>query len=571
MRISCVVPAKDEEENLPELVDKLVEVLSKYEETKDYEIVLVNDNSTDNTGKIIDDLAKKNPRITAVHRSKNPGFGNALKDGFKNATGDVIIPVMGDLSDDPEDIPKLVRKIMEGYDVVYGSRFIAGGSVEGYPRLKLIANRLFNNIVRLLFGLKHKDITNAFKAYRREVFEEIGDLESEGFDLTVEIPLKAHVLGFKSAEVPVRWYGRRKGEAKLKLSRNALIYGRRLLKLFVWGNIVALKDLFSAVFKGSPLHIVVAIMFGLMVLFGLFSLAGISKVFGLLANVNLVYFILSCISIFMTFIFRTWRWSVLLRTSGYTIPKDAIFKCLMFGWFLNYLVPARLGDVARGIALKTTERTPLSVGLATIVVERAMDMAILAVLLVPAVAVLGRSKFIFLEVFAVGVIIALVVSLILVYKFDHVFVRMLKKRYASVAESMKLLKQAIKEIYDNPYAIALCLGISLPVWLFEVVSIYFAAKALDFDISFSIAVISGVVAFIAQTIPLTPAGIGVHEGSIASVLALFGIPLDAGLSIALLDHFARGLVIYLFGALSTIHIGFASREYFKEVAEGAKA
>jgi uncharacterized protein (TIRG00374 family) len=566
MKISCVVPAKDEEENLPELVDKLVKVLSKYEETKDYEIVLVNDNSTDNTGKIIDELAKKNPRIKAVHRTGNPGFGNALKDGFKNATGDVIIPVMGDLSDDPEDIPKLVRKILDGYDVVYGSRFIAGGSVEGYPRLKLIANRLFNNVVRLLFGIKHKDITNAFKAYKKEVLEEIGNLESEGFDLTVEIPLKAHVLGFKSSEVPVRWYGRRKGEAKLKLSRNALIYGRRLLKLFVWGNIVALKDLFSAVFKGSPLHIVVAIMFGLMVLFGLFSLAGISKVFGLLANVNLVYFILSCISIFMTFIFRTWRWSVLLRTSGYTIPRDIIFKCLMFGWFLNYLVPARLGDVARGIALKTTERTPLSVGLATIVVERAMDMCILAILLVPAVAVLSRDKFIFFEVFAIGIALALVVVLIFVYKFDHVFVRLFEKRYASVAESMKLLKQSIGEIYGNPYAITLCLGISLPVWLFEVVSIYFAAKALSFDIPFSMAAISGVVAFIAQTVPLTPAGIGVHEGSIASVLALFGIPLDIGLSIALLDHFARGLVIYLFGAVSTVHIGFNSRVYFRHLA-----
>ncbi|WP_457548796.1 flippase-like domain-containing protein, partial [Archaeoglobus sp.] len=561
MKISCVIPAKDEEENIPELVDKLVKVLSKYEETKDYEIVLVNDNSTDNTGKIIDELAKKNPRIRAVHRTKNPGFGNALKDGFKNATGDVIIPVMGDLSDDPEDIPKLVRKILEGYDVVYGSRFISGGSVEDYPRLKLIANRLFNNVIRLLFGIKHKDVTNAFKAYKREVLEEIGDLESEGFDLTVEIPLKAHVLGFKSAEVPVRWYGRRKGEAKLKLSRNALIYGRRLLKLFVWGNAVALKDLFSAVFKGSPLHIVMAILLGLIVLFGLFALAGISKVFGMLANVNLIYFTLSCISVFMTFIFRTWRWSVLLRTSGYATSRDNIFKCLMFGWFINYLVPARLGDVARGVALKTTERTPLSVGLATIVVERAMDMIVLAVLLIPAVAVLSKEKFISLEIFAVGIALSLVVVLIFAYKFDHLFVRLFEKRYTSIAESMKLLKRAIKEIYRNPYAIALCLGISVPVWLFEVLSIFLAARALSFNIPFSVAIVSGVVAFIVQAIPLTPAGIGVYEGAIASVLTLFGIPLDAGLTIALLDHLARGLVIYLFGALSTIHIGFASREY----------
>jgi len=478
---------------------------------------------------------------------------------------------MGDLSDDPEDIPKLVRKIEEGYDVVYGSRFIKGGFTEGYPRLKLIANRLFNNVVRLLFGIKHKDITNAFKAYRKEVLEEIGNLEAEGFDLTIEIPLKAHILGFRSTEVPVNWYGRRKGEAKLKLSRNALVYGKRLLKLSIWGNAIALKDLFSTVFKGSPLHILIAAVLGLMILFGLFSLAGFSEVLGILTNVNPFYFILSCFSIFMTFILRTWRWSVILRTSGYTTPRDMIFKCLMFGWLLNYVVPARLGDIARGAALKTTEKVPLSVALTTVVVERAMDMAMLAIMLIPAVVILSREKFIFLEFFATGISIVLVVMLIFVYKFDHVFVRRFERRYVSIAESVRLLKQGIREIYENPFAVTLCFGISLPVWLFEVASIYFAAKALNFNIPFSMAIVSGVVAFIAQTIPLTPAGIGIHEGSIASVLALFDVPLDIGVSIALLDHFARGLIIYLLGTLSTVHIGFASREYFREGSGNAKA
>lgn len=80
---------------------------------------------------------------------------------------------MGDLSDDPQDVPKLVRKIDEGYDIAYGSRFIEGGGTDGYPWAKMIANRTFNNVVRLLFGIKHKDITNAFKAYRKEVLESI--------------------------------------------------------------------------------------------------------------------------------------------------------------------------------------------------------------------------------------------------------------------------------------------------------------------------------------------------------------------------------------------------------------
>src|SRR3990172_10585991 len=192
--ISIVVPAHNEVENLPRLLVELLPVLDKHAETRDYELIIVNDNSKDGTGALIDDLGRKNPRIKPVHRYSAPGFGNAVKEGLRNATGDIVIPVMGDLSDDPEDIPKLIRKIREGYDIAYGSRFIEGGSTDGYPPAKMVANRAFNNMVRLLFGIRHKDITNAFKAYRKKVLDSIGidKLEATGFDLTVEIPLKAH-------------------------------------------------------------------------------------------------------------------------------------------------------------------------------------------------------------------------------------------------------------------------------------------------------------------------------------------------------------------------------------------
>src|SRR3990170_8492467 len=167
-KISLIVPAHNEEENLEILIEKLVPVLEQHEETQNYEIVIVNDNSTDRTPDIINEYASNNTRIKTAHRNSLPGFGNALKEGFRNATGDIVIPVMGDLSDDPEDIPKLVRKIKEDYDIAYGSRFTEGGTTDGYPPAKMVANRAFNNIVRLLFGIGHKDITNAFQPYRKK-------------------------------------------------------------------------------------------------------------------------------------------------------------------------------------------------------------------------------------------------------------------------------------------------------------------------------------------------------------------------------------------------------------------
>lgn len=235
-KISIIIPAHNEEGNLGKLFSKLIPVLEHHPETQDFELIIVNDNSTDNTASIADEFSQKDKRIKAIHRNSSPGFGNAIKEGFKNAAGDILIPVMGDLSDDPEDIHKLVRRIEEGYDIAYGSRFIKGGSTEGYPPVKLMINRIANHFVRVLFKLKHQDITNAFKAYKKDVLQSIRTLEAEGFDLTLEMPIKAHIMGFTSCEVPVTWHGRERGKTKLKLSENTMKYGWRLLKLFFAGE-----------------------------------------------------------------------------------------------------------------------------------------------------------------------------------------------------------------------------------------------------------------------------------------------------------------------------------------------
>jgi uncharacterized protein (TIRG00374 family) len=564
MKISCVVPAHNEESNLENLITRLVPVLESHEATKNYELILVNDNSTDNTAAIINSLARENPHIKPVHRSSVPGFGNALKEGFRNAEGDLVIPVMGDLSDDPQDIPKLVKKIEEGYDIAYGSRFIQGGAAEGYPALKLFANRLFNNTVRFLFGIAHKDVTNAFKAYKRVVLDAIGieHMEAEGFDLTVELPLKAHILGFRSVEVPVTWHGRERGVAKLKLSENGFVYGKRLLKLFFWGNLIALGDLFRAVVRGSWLGILLALLLGVLILAGIFTLSGFSEVFSILRTISLFWILLSCGAILLSFVLRTWRWSVLLRSAGYATPRGILFKCIMFSWFLNYLLPARVGDIARGVALKTTEGKPLGMTLSTIVLERAFDLVTLALLLVLPMTLFYRAQFLWLIVLSLGIAVALLVALIIVYKFERSLVKLLERRFQTIGGSVALLREGLVEIRGNTAALLLCFALSIPIWLFEIASIFFASKAIHFNLPFLFATVSGIAAFIAQALPVTPAGIGVHEASITGILGLFGIATSTGISIALVDHFARGLIVYIFGLISAIHIGFASRIYF---------
>ncbi len=215
MKLSVVIPAHNEEGSLKNTVDEVIAVLHR--ERIPCEIICVNDNSIDATERVIVDLAKTYPEVKLINRKPPSGFGRAIKDGINSATGDAVVFVMADLSDEPEDIVRYYRKLQEGYDCVFGSRFIRGSRVTEYPRLKLFLNRLANNMVRALFLTKYNDITNAFKMYRREALQQCLPLVSMHFNISAEIPLKAINRGFKAAQIPINWYGRKSGISKLKI------------------------------------------------------------------------------------------------------------------------------------------------------------------------------------------------------------------------------------------------------------------------------------------------------------------------------------------------------------------
>ncbi|MFC1804616.1 glycosyltransferase family 2 protein [Candidatus Omnitrophota bacterium] len=231
MKLSCVIPANNESECIERVIGALVSAFKR--QSIDYEIVVVNDNSSDCTGAIIDRISRSNSRIRAVHRSKDPGVGSAVRAGIENAGGDAICIVMGDGSDEPDDVMRLFEKLQEGYDLVYGSRFMEASRVYDYPFLKLAANRIANNLVRLLFWmLDERDITNAFKIYRKEVIQAIQPIESTEFNIALELPLKAQLKGFRRAAVAVRWHGRSSDVSKFSVFKMARPYVWTLIKLW---------------------------------------------------------------------------------------------------------------------------------------------------------------------------------------------------------------------------------------------------------------------------------------------------------------------------------------------------
>jgi len=217
MKLSIVIPAYNEEESITETITTLYAKL--HAESIPHEILVVNDNSKDNTVGVLEDLKKSITTLRYITNTppKN-GFGYAVRKGLDNFQGDCVAIVMADLSDSPDDLVKFYRTMMEGnYDCVFGSRFSKGGKVYDYPKIKLYINRLANTIVRLTFGFKYNDCTNAFKLYKKETIEGIKPFLSPHFNLTLEMSLKAIIRGYSYTVIPNSWTNRKFGESKLKI------------------------------------------------------------------------------------------------------------------------------------------------------------------------------------------------------------------------------------------------------------------------------------------------------------------------------------------------------------------
>jgi dolichol-phosphate mannosyltransferase len=230
MKYSLVIPARNEAGSIAQTIEELAGALDRA--VIDYEIVVVDDASTDGTGEIVSKIAELNPRIRS-HRSHNPaGFGFAVRAGLDVYTGDAVAIVMADGSDSPDDAVTYYRILEEGWECAFGSRFVRGARVVDYPQTKLLLNRIVNFGIRVLFRHGYNDTTNAFKAYRREVIDTLQPLLSNQFNLTVELPLKTVARGHTYKIVPISWTNRAAGESKLHLQEMGSRY--LFIVLYVW-------------------------------------------------------------------------------------------------------------------------------------------------------------------------------------------------------------------------------------------------------------------------------------------------------------------------------------------------
>jgi dolichol-phosphate mannosyltransferase len=207
--LSIVLPARNEEVCVCSTIDLLHRELQK--QGIPHEIIAVDDGSMDRTWELLMDQARRLPELKPVRNTGRHGFGRATIAGLDRMSGDAVVLVMADASDDCGDVVRYWQELNKGYDCVFGSRFVKGGRTIGYPFIKLVLNRMANTFIRALFGISLNDTTNAFKAYRREVIDGCRPLIAPHFNLTVEIPLKAIVRGYSWTVMPITWRNRRSG------------------------------------------------------------------------------------------------------------------------------------------------------------------------------------------------------------------------------------------------------------------------------------------------------------------------------------------------------------------------
>ncbi len=244
MKLSIVIPARNEAGNIGVTIDALRTRLAR--EGIVYEILVVDDGSNDATCEEVLSRAEKDKGVRLERNSYPHGFGRAIRYGLERFTGDSVIIVMADASDDPEDVVKYFYVLRDEAECAFGSRFIRGGRTFDYPPFKLLVNRLANLFVRILFRLPYNDVTNAFKGYRSEVIHGCQPLISPHFNLTVEIPLKAVVRGYSYKVIPITWRNRKQGKSSLRLEEQGSRY------LFIVLNVLMEKLLTKDDYRRPP-------------------------------------------------------------------------------------------------------------------------------------------------------------------------------------------------------------------------------------------------------------------------------------------------------------------------------
>ena len=230
--VSAVFPAYNDAGTIPSMV--LTAILALRQVTDDYEVIVTNDGSKDNTKEVLGELASRYPELTVIHHSQNKGYGCALRSGFSKAKKDWVFYTDGDAQYNPTELINLVDALADGVDVVNGYKISRHD-----PLIRVVIGRIYHHIVKIAFGFKLRDVDCDFRLIRREIFEQI-PLESHTGTICLEMVKKFQDAGYKFAEVPVNHYYRSYGRSQFFRWKHLWKTFKHLSRL--WWKLVVKKE-----------------------------------------------------------------------------------------------------------------------------------------------------------------------------------------------------------------------------------------------------------------------------------------------------------------------------------------
>lgn len=236
-RLLVSLATYNERENLPKLIEGI------HAARPDADVLVIDDNSPDGTGKLVDELATKDSRIRAIHRSGKLGLGTAILDAMNFAIRndyDFLINMDADFSHPPRYLPALVAG-MEQYDVMIGSRYVPGGGTRNWPFSRRFISKSVNGVVRLLMGMRVKDASGAYRCYRVSLLKKVrlDRIRSRGYSFQQEVLFRCHKAGARIGETPIIFENRRAGASKVNLKES--VRSMSMIVLIGVRNIVGLE------------------------------------------------------------------------------------------------------------------------------------------------------------------------------------------------------------------------------------------------------------------------------------------------------------------------------------------
>ena len=241
----------NEEDNVIITLNEVKKVLETY---SSYQIVAVDDGSSDRTLDLLEEYESENPELVVLKHPVNMGMGRALRNGFEKAEGDVIVTLDADLSYEPQYITQLIKELYENHlDIVIGSQYMAGGETEDIPFIRLFVSKMANKIVGYAMDKDISTVTGILRAYRKEVLDSI-EIDATGTEINPEILAKAIAIGFEVKEIPVKLKGRKLGESKVEFRSTTIshllftFYEKPMILFGVIGLILCVMGILIAIY-----------------------------------------------------------------------------------------------------------------------------------------------------------------------------------------------------------------------------------------------------------------------------------------------------------------------------------